>query len=96
MRMPPRALGSRYGAFVMLSMPPATITSTEPAASMSCANMRRAHAGAAHLVDRGAAGRKRQARAERGLPRGRLRRVPRAARSPITTSSICSGVRPAR
>jgi len=39
MRMPPRALGSRYGAFVMLSMPPATITSTEPAASMSCANI---------------------------------------------------------
>jgi len=33
---------------------------------------RGAHAGAAHLVDRGAAGGQRQARAERGLPRGRL------------------------
>ena len=36
-RAPPRCLVIRYGAPVMLSMPPATITSTEPAARASCA-----------------------------------------------------------
>ena len=38
MRMPPLAFGSRYGALVMLSMPPATITSRLPATSWSCAS----------------------------------------------------------
>ena len=72
MRMPPRAFGSRYGAFVMLSMPPATITSAEPASSMSCANIA-ARMPEPHIllivvqpVD------ERQARAERRLTRGRL------------------------
>ena len=37
MRAPPRCLASRYGALVMLSMPPATMTSTLPAARASCA-----------------------------------------------------------
>ena len=31
MRYPPRAFGSRYGALVMDSMPPATTTSASPA-----------------------------------------------------------------
>ena len=50
--MPPRAFGSRYGALVMLSMPPATMTSALPASSMSCANIVARIARAAHLVDR--------------------------------------------
>src|ERR1700692_533255 len=37
--MPPRALGNRYGALVMLSMPPATITCALPATSRSCASI---------------------------------------------------------
>src|SRR5437773_2351613 len=39
MRIPPRALGSRYGALVMLSMPPATMMSALPAMSASCASI---------------------------------------------------------
>ena len=39
MRIPPRALGSKYGALVMLSMPPATMMSALPAMSASCASM---------------------------------------------------------
>src|SRR6266850_1510685 len=39
MRRPPRAFGSRYGALVIDSMPPATITSALPAARMSCASI---------------------------------------------------------
>ena len=35
MRAPERCFLSRYGALVMLSMPPATTKSTEPAASAS-------------------------------------------------------------
>ncbi len=36
MRMPERAFGSRYGALVMLSMPPATMISALPAMIASC------------------------------------------------------------
>src|SRR5215813_172495 len=39
MRRPPRALGRRYGALVIDSMPPATTTSKEFVASRSCANI---------------------------------------------------------
>src|SRR6478736_6097030 len=39
MRRPLRALGSRYGALVIDSMPPATMTSNEFRASRSCANI---------------------------------------------------------
>ncbi len=39
MRKPPRAFGSRYGALVIDSMPPATMTSAVPAASRSCASI---------------------------------------------------------
>src|SRR6185436_12650471 len=39
MRRPLRALGSRYGALVIDSMPPATTTSKEFTASRSCANI---------------------------------------------------------
>ena len=39
MRMPLRPLGSKCGALVMLSMPPATTRSWLPASSMSCASM---------------------------------------------------------
>src|SRR5215207_2222057 len=39
MRRPPRALGRRYGALVIDSMPPATMTSEEPARRRSFANM---------------------------------------------------------
>ena len=36
-RAPPRCFNSRYGALVMLSMPPAMITLALPAANASCA-----------------------------------------------------------
>src|SRR6266850_3887139 len=39
MRRPPRAFGSRYGALVIDSMPPATMTSALPVARMSCASI---------------------------------------------------------
>src|SRR5712671_6081047 len=39
MRKPARALGNRYGALVMDSIPPATTTSTEWAVNRSCANI---------------------------------------------------------
>ncbi len=39
MRAPARCLARRYGELVMLSMPPATITSAEPALIMSWAKM---------------------------------------------------------
>src|SRR3954466_7399714 len=39
MRRPARAFGRRYGALVIDSMPPATMTSVPPAARMSCASM---------------------------------------------------------
>jgi len=39
MRNPARAFGSRYGALVIDSMPPATMTSALPVARMSCASM---------------------------------------------------------
>src|ERR1700693_1393104 len=39
MRMPERALGNRYGALLMLSMPPATMMSALPAMIASCASM---------------------------------------------------------
>src|SRR5712671_310513 len=39
MRKPARALGRRYGALVMDSIPPATTTSTEWAVNRSCANI---------------------------------------------------------
>ncbi len=38
-RYPARAFGIRYGALVMLSMPPATTTSFDPATSPSCASI---------------------------------------------------------
>src|SRR5262249_2380484 len=39
MRSPARAFGSRYGALVIDSMPPATMTSAFPVARMSCASI---------------------------------------------------------
>src|SRR5436309_1172516 len=39
MRRPARAFGRRYGALVIDSMPPATITSALPVARMSCASI---------------------------------------------------------
>ena len=53
----------------MLSMPPATMTSAEPAASMSCANDRGLHARSADLVDGHRFGRAGQASADRRLAR---------------------------
>jgi hypothetical protein len=52
-------------------MPPATMTSLLPARQV-VRQHGGLHARAAHLVDRGAAGRQRQAGAERGLAGGRL------------------------
>ena len=39
MRMPARALGSRYGALLMLSMPPATMMRALSASRTSCASI---------------------------------------------------------
>ena len=66
----------------MLSMPPATITSAEPAVEHVVREDRRLHARAAHLVDRRRLGRAREARAERRLARRRLAEARRAARCP--------------
>ena len=38
-RSPERAFGNRYGALVMLSIPPATMTSALPAMIASCASI---------------------------------------------------------
>ena len=62
----------RCGALVMLSMPPATITSALPAASMSCANIIARMPEPHILRQRDRAGRLRQAGAERRLARRRL------------------------
>ncbi|AHK64643.1 hypothetical protein BBX_3560 [Burkholderia pseudomallei MSHR520] len=95
MRMPARAFGSRYGAFVMLSMPPATITSTEPATSMSCANIA-ARMPEPHILlivvqptDSGSF-------APSAACRAGACPCPAGSTQPITASSICSGCRPAR
>ena len=53
-------------------MPPATMTSNESDGEQVVREHRRLHAGAAHLVHGGAAGRERQPGAERRLARGRL------------------------
>ena len=95
MRMPPRAFGSRYGALVMLSMPPATITSAEPARSMSCANIAARMPEPHILLTVVQPVRQRQPRAERGLARRRLALAGRAARS-RTDFLDGSGQMPAR
>jgi hypothetical protein len=56
---------------------------------------RRAHARAAHLVHRGAAGRQRQAGAEAAWRAGAWP-WPAGSTQPMITSSTCSGLRPAR
>src|SRR5258706_5439908 len=94
LRLPLRAFGSRYGAFVMLSMPPATITSTEPAASMSCANIA-ARMPEPHILLTVVL----PVASDRPAPSAAWRAGawpwPAGSTQPITTSSICSGFSPA-
>ena len=66
MRYPARALGSRYGAPVIDSMPPATTTSASPAWIIWSARYNAFDARQAHLVD----GDRRHAHRDAGLDRG--------------------------
>ena len=93
-RYAPSAEGTAHWS--MLSMPPATITSTEPAASMSCANIAARMPEPHILVDGGTCrcsmATRRRARPDAPAPgRGR-----RAARNPSPLRRSASGFKPAR